>query len=620
MTPDRLARLRKIYEEAVALDETDRESLIEGECLGDPVLREEIEQLLHAHDRVPTWMELPALGEAAGPFSLEEPSMEGRQIAGYALVREIGRGGMGRVYLAERVDGAFQKMVAIKLSLPTLHVPAVLASFQRECQILASLDHPNIARLLDAGVTAEGLRYIVMEFVDGQPIDRWCDERKLNVSERIELFHHVMAAVQYAHQRLVVHRDLKPSNIYVSSDGSVKLLDFGIAKVLSARDFAVEPNGLTLTGVMTPEYASPEQANGAEITTLSDVYSLGVILYQLLTGHRPYRIGSTGRHELARVIAEAEPIRPSEVIALTEPASRGDTAPLAPALVRVALEGDPNRLRKRLVGDLDAILLMAIRKEPERRYSSVEAFAADLDRHLGHRPIAAREPTASYRLLRFVRRNSAAVIACLFVLASMLGGMVTVVWLTRREITSAPFRAVDTGPFMVFCFAVALIGLGLVLYFYRPNRIEALGALAGGAIWGAFFNLGAFFLEAMGWVRPHTAGNTEPLLVFGEPIVQSPYRLVLFMTWLTTVLFLVAWIQRRHGWSWATAFLLLFSVERVCQDRYLFSTVFPVVEFDPGWASYLTDAAFSFVGGFVGLLAMWSLQRIPIASLSREKK
>ena len=253
--------------------------------------------------------------------------MEGRILSGYTLVREIGRGGMGSVYLAERSDETFHRQVAIKLILPPAGSAQVIARFQQEREILASLDHPNIAKLLDAGVTDEGWPYFVMEFVEGRPIHRWCDERRLNISQRIELFRGVIDAVRYAHRHLVVHRDLKPGNIFVTNDGVVKLLDFGIAKVLSSTDAERAPDTVTLAGMMTPEYASPEQVKGAAITTLSDVYSLGVVLYELLTGHRPYLLLSAAVHEMARVIVEVEPARPSDVVTTSTPPSGRDRTP-----------------------------------------------------------------------------------------------------------------------------------------------------------------------------------------------------------------------------------------------------------------------------------------------------
>ena len=391
MTPERLRRIRAVYEAALELGPALREAFLERECQTDGDLRSEVERLLGARERLPEWLAGPLLGPA-GPvldaMTKATPGMEGRQLRGYELIREIGRGGMGTVYLAERTDGTFHKKVAIKIVRAEKNNSEILERFRREREILASLDHPNIARLLDGGSTEEGLPYFVMEFVDGQPIHRWCDERKLNVGQRLELFRNVCAAVQYAHQHLVVHRDLKPGNILVTADGTVKLLDFGIAKLLDTAPTGELPATITMMRLMTPEYASPEQVKGKAITTLTDVYSLGMVLYELLTGHRPYRLLSAAMHEVARMISEEEPTRPSDVVSTTEAGQEGERGkqPITPKAVSEVREGDPNRLRKRLQGDLDSILLTTLRKEPARRYSSVEAFSDDLRRHLKTSP------------------------------------------------------------------------------------------------------------------------------------------------------------------------------------------------------------------------------------------
>ena len=272
MTPEELGRIRKIYEQALPMSGATREPYLRHECGDKEEILAEVERLLKAHDNVPDWLDRPVLGIERASESFDPPKLEGRSLSGYTLMREVGRGGMGSVFLAERSDKTFQRQVAIKLILPPAGSADIIARFQQERQILASLDHPNIAKLLDAGVTDEGWPYFVMEFVEGQPINRWCDERKLNTSQRVELFQGVIDAVRYAHQHLVVHRDLKPRNILVTSEGVAKLLDFGIAKVLSTTTAGEAAETLTLATMMTPEYASPEQVNGAPITTQSDVY------------------------------------------------------------------------------------------------------------------------------------------------------------------------------------------------------------------------------------------------------------------------------------------------------------------------------------------------------------
>ena len=410
MTPERLRRIRTVYEAALEMDPAAREAFLERECQADGDLRKEVERLLGAREHLPEWLAGPLLGPA-GPvldaMAKAAPGMEGRQLRGYELIREIGRGGMGTVYLAERADGTYRKQVAIKIVHDEKKNSEILERFRQEREILASLDHPNIAKLLDGGSTEEGLPYFVMELVDGQPIHRWCDERKLNVGQRLELFRNVCAAVQYAHQHLVVHRDLKPGNILVTADGTVKLLDFGIAKLVDTAPTGELPATITMMRLMTPEYASPEQVKGEAITTLTDVYSLGVVLYELLTGHRPYHLLSAAMHEIARMISEEEPTRPSDMVSITEEGEEGERGkqPITPKAVSEVREGDPNRLRKRLQGDLDSILLTTLRKEPARRYSSVEAFSDDLRRHLDNLPVRAREDSLSYRANRFARRH-----------------------------------------------------------------------------------------------------------------------------------------------------------------------------------------------------------------------
>jgi serine/threonine protein kinase len=510
MDAERWEKVAQLYDSVCELTPAERSAFLAQACEGDEELRREVESLLQENvsqpgvlERVavPAWLNRPPVDMARSLAGSQVPKMKGRRLSGYTLIREIGHGGMGRVYLAERSDGAFRKQVAIKLVLPSPDTADIVARFQQERAILASLDHPNIARLLDGGVTEEGWPYFVMEFVDGQPIDLWCDERKLSVSERIKLFRSVVAAVRYAHQRLVVHKDLKPENIFVTNDGTVKLLDFGIAKVLSNKGSGEPPETLTLGRIMTPEYASPEQVSGEPITTLSDVYSLGVILYELLTGHRPYRLLSAAMHEMARVIAEEEPTRPSDVVATTESALVSGREAITPDAVSAVREGDPLRLKKRLTGDLDSILLMALRKEPERRYSSVESFADDLQRHLEHRPVTAREASPWDRAKRFCRRNPGGVAAGVLVLLSLFAGAGTLIWQARRSLQTAPSdsASVFLAPVWAYFAAIAAVALGAAIYFLRPSRRELVAAAIGGVVFGGAA-AGKWWLEhELGW-------------------------------------------------------------------------------------------------------------------------
>src|SRR6202035_3027390 len=301
--------------------------------------------------------------EASGilPAPEETVLLSGARIGPYQIVEEIGHGGMGTVYRAVRADDQYRKQVAIKVVRGGLGDEFRVHRFRAERQILANLDHPNIARLLDGGATADGRPYVVMEYIEGRPIDQYCDDAKLPVSERLKLFRTVCSAVAYAHQRLVIHRDIKPANILVTKEGEAKLLDFGIAKILDPEEAGVDQT-VTVMRLMTPEYASPEQVRGEAITTASDVYSLGVVLYGLLTGRRPYGRASRVPRDIVQAVIETEPEKPSASI------TRADTT--TAQTVSETRDEIPEKLQRRLRGDLDNIVLKALRKEPQRRYAS----------------------------------------------------------------------------------------------------------------------------------------------------------------------------------------------------------------------------------------------------------
>jgi len=346
-----------------------------------------------------------------------------RRIGPYRLLREIGHGGMGTVFLAARDDAEFEKKVAIKV-VRGPDSDEVLARFRRERQILAGLEHPNIARLLDGGTTEDGLPYLVMEYVEGERIDRYCDEHHVGIRHRLEMFRGVCAAVAYAHRNLVVHRDLKPANILVTTEGMPKLLDFGIAKLLGPVSGGA---GDTLLA-MTPDYASPEQVRARPLTTATDVYSLGVILYELLTGVRPYRVKTSEPMEVLRAVCEQEPEAPSTAVVRggSRPGSgsEGDTDRTPEETGRLR-EETPARLRKRLRGDLDAIVLSALQKEPERRYASVDAFSEDIGRYLEGRPVQALRSSRLYRLRKLASRHAVGLGAAALVLVLLVGLAVT---------------------------------------------------------------------------------------------------------------------------------------------------------------------------------------------------
>ena len=398
-----------MFEQALELPAAERATFLGKNCHDDEELRREVESLIESHAKAGRFIDQQSLFFSADAIEEDGETLPAGQLIGrYRIVRELGRGGMGAVYLAERADEEYEKRVAIKVIKRGMDTDAVVRHFRNERQILASFDHPNIARLFDAGTTENGLPYFVMEYVEGLPIDLYCAEHKLSIVDRQKLFCEVCAAVSYAHRHTVIHRDLKTSNILVTADGVPKLLDFGIAKILQPGFEAEALVTITALRPMTPEYASPEQVRGEPVTTASDVYSLGVVLYELLTGHAPYNFTNRSPAEVARAITDTEPPKPSTTVA----------------------KRDGNS--KLLKGDLDNIVLMALRKEPERRYQSVEQFADDIRRHLGARPVLARRDTIGYRTRKFIERNRVATAAALLILVSLVGGLVATIWQAHR--------------------------------------------------------------------------------------------------------------------------------------------------------------------------------------------
>lgn len=419
LPPSRWKRVESLFNEVVELPTEKRNAFLDEACGGDATLRQEVASLLASADQNLDFVERPLrqAAEQAVHAGIVEPQTAdtdvttGSRIGGYRLIRVLGEGGMGKVYLAARADDQFQKQVAIKLLHPRfVETPAMLLRFRSERQILANLEHPNIARLLDGGVTEGGLPYLVMEYLDGLRIDQYCHQHKLTVKQRLQLFCTVCAAVESAHKSLVVHRDLKPANILVTNKGEPKLLDFGIAKLMDSDTGDRTP---TRTGdrMMTPEYASPEQVRGQIVTTATDVYALGVLLYELLVGVRPFRADSASPVELYRRICEQEPAIPS--LSARNPGAAPDAA-------------------RHLGAELDNILLMAMRKEPERRYRSVREFADDIIAYLSGYPVRAKTASWSYRSGKFVRRHRAIVVAAAVVAVSLLGSSIGMGLLARR--------------------------------------------------------------------------------------------------------------------------------------------------------------------------------------------
>ena len=440
INPAHWQRMEALLDQVLEQPPTQRAAFLEQACPDDPDLQRQILDILKAGDAAQTFLEADSeLGVLlqdlqTAQAEAEEEDRIGQRVGAYRLVRPLGRGGMGQVYLAVRDDEVFKHYVAIKIIRRGMDTEDILRRFRTERQILASLNHPNIARLLDGGLTDDGLSYLVMEYVDGLPINEYCDKKRLSINERLELFSQVCSAVHYAHQNLIVHRDLKPSNILVTADGTPKLLDFGIAKILNPNLAGYTlPITRTELRVMTPEYASPEQVRGETITTASDIYSLGVILYQLLTGHRPYRLTNHSAQEIAHVVCEQDPDSPSTMVTRTESITRVDgmTEEITPDRVSQARAMTTERLKRRLRGDLDTVVPKALRKEPDRRYASAEGFLEDIKRHLAGMPVSAQKDTVKYRTSKFVRRHKVEVVAVALVLVSLLVSIAVTVWQAR---------------------------------------------------------------------------------------------------------------------------------------------------------------------------------------------
>lgn len=395
MDAERWSRVDRLVEEAMDLPADNRTAFVEAASYGDPTLRRAVLDLLAADEAAGEFLETPLV--VLPPDAWPEPDAPPQKTLGpYRLLQSLGYGGMGTVYLAERREG-FRRRVAIKLLRSDLPPRELESRLQLERQVLADLEHPYIARLYDGGTTDHGQPYLVLEYVEGLPIDRYCEDRSLSVGDRLRLFLKVCDAVDYAHRNLLVHRDLKPSNILVTEDGEPKLLDFGIAKLLDATRFGMD-EPVTHHGLrpMTPEYASPEQIRGGSITTASDLYGLGALLFRLLAGRSPYRLRDDLPHAVEAAVIEQEPVRASEVV-------------------------ESSVLSRRLRGDLDTILAKALRKDPERRYGSVRELADDLTRHLEHRPVLARPESLSYRLGKLLRRHAVAAPAVAVLILLVVG-------------------------------------------------------------------------------------------------------------------------------------------------------------------------------------------------------
>lgn len=439
MNPTRWREIEAVLDATLDSDPTSWPAILDQRCANDPDLRREVEALLGRYSTAQRFLDSPPMATAAALVAEAHVATrtEGKRIGAYRIVRQIGQGGTARVYLAERDDGQFRQRVALKLLRPGHDSELDQGRFRAERQILASLSHPNIARLFDGGMSDDGLPYLVMELIDGEPIHRYCETHALPLRTRLEMFVTVCEATQYAHRNLVVHRDLKPSNILVTADGQVKLLDFGLAKLL-------EPGGGAAVAAhttqrwMTPEYAAPEQVRGEPVTTLTDVYQLGVVLYELVTGTLPFGRRERSAYELAHAILGREAPPPSSVRA----------------------KGRPLR------GDLDAIVLKALRKEPEQRYASAQAFRDDIERHLTGMPVRARQGNALYGAFRFVRRHRWSVAAATVSLLVLTGYAVTLTMNAQRmrdtlaRVEQEKTKAEGATQFLVGLFSPKVPGFG----------------------------------------------------------------------------------------------------------------------------------------------------------------
>ena len=419
MNPEKWSRVKEVSQLAIELQPEERKTFIERECGDDDELNAIVCKMIEADYRSGYFLERPPTLLQSDKANEDIPDKRlGTQIGGYVIKSVLGQGGMGTVYRAEKKDDTFKRVVALKIVKHDFDTGTILKRFFIERRILANLDHPNIARLIDAGMTDDGLPYFMMEYVDGKPITDYCDETRVTIKERLQLFVKVCEAVQYAHQNLIVHRDLKPSNILVTENGTVKLLDFGIAKMLTADETNEQ---ITLTSesfpVMTPEYASPEQILGEQITTATDVYALGIILYELLSGLRPYTFKTKTPVEIERTISRTVLQKPSAYLL----SKKGDAEKIDS--ICDARSTTLDRLRRELSGDLDTIVMMALRKETDRRYQSAEQLMNDIHRSARNLPILARADTVRYRTSKFIKRHYYGVGTALIFILVLISGI-----------------------------------------------------------------------------------------------------------------------------------------------------------------------------------------------------
>jgi serine/threonine protein kinase/Tfp pilus assembly protein PilF len=460
MTPERWALLQSAFQRVIDSSPGERESALRLACGEDAELRREVEAMLESDAQSDQHLRQAIGGAVAHVVEDRRTSLVGTVLGGYRITGVLGHGGMGTVYLAERADRQFQQRVALKLVEQMAIHPQLRTRLRAERQILANLEHPYIAHLIDGGESEAGVPYLVIEYIDGLPIDEYCRKHKLSIRSRLELFEKVCAAVDYAHRNLVVHRDLKPGNILVTEDGTPKLLDFGIAKLL-----APEHPGYTLAvtrlqdRLLTPEHAAPEQVLGRAITIATDVYALGILLYHLLCDRSPYALHSSTIQGLERAICNEDPPRPSSLFRSGRSMALLEAGGFDPQAAATERGVSPDKLRRALAGDLDEIVLKAMRKEPEARYATAALLAADLRRHLDGELVTARQGSGRYRAYKFVRRHAAAVSVVSIIIAA-LAGFAALMWVQRQQLevqrdlaAQERDRATQVSTFMVDIFS-----------------------------------------------------------------------------------------------------------------------------------------------------------------------
>jgi len=535
LDPARWARVEQLFEQAAALAADERAAFLDQACADDPELRAYLVSLLDSDMAQSTLVESAIRDVLRSTVAALDETADnaGVRIGPYRIVRTIGTGGMGVVYLAERADEQFEQQVAIKVVRQRLLDPDVQKRLLSERQILANLDHPNIARLFDGGTLHDGTPYLVMEYIDGLPIDEYCDRKNLGIDARLRLFRTVLQAIHHAHQNLVVHRDIKTSNILVTADGSPKLLDFGIARLLEQGDAPAA--GLTRAGavILTPENAAPEQVTHGPITTATDTYALGILLYRLLTGRAPYEVSMSRPAEIPRIICHSEPLPPSTVVRQAPGSAAVHGAAPADELA-AHRDSTPARLARRLRGDLDNIVHTAMHKEPERRYRSANEFAEDLRRHLQAHPVLARPDSWHYRTSRFLRRHTAGAAMSALLVAVLLASAVTLT-IQNRRIVEERDTAMEIAAFLEDIFqepdpgnarganitAREILGKGAARISTELDDRPAIQATLMSTIGRVYFNLGEYdpsiaMLEEALEIRRELFGDNDPAVAANE--------------------------------------------------------------------------------------------------------